>query len=88
MNFELLKDTKTRYFFIELLFVLAFGILILFVLAKVFRIHMTDGDLQIAVLLITVAQFLLVMKFLKKNNIKVTEIIGKPSKKNLYLKFP
>mgnify|MGYP000844606429 FL=1 len=88
MNPELLKDTKTRYFFVELLFVLAFGILILFVLAKVFHIHMTDGDLQIAALLITVAQFLLVMEFLKKNNIKVAEIIGKPSKKKFIFEIP
>lgn len=88
MNFELLKNTKTRCFFIELLFVLAFGILILFVLAKVFHMHMTDGDLQIAMLLTTVAQFLLVMEFLKKNNIKIAEIIGKPFKKRFIFEIP
>lgn len=88
MNYELLKHIKTRCFFIELLSVLALSLLVLIVFAKLFQVQMTDGDIRIAAVAITIAQFLLVLKFLKKNNIKVTEVVGKPSKKKFIFEVP
>lgn len=88
MDFELFKETKTRYLFIKILFTLILGITILLVLSKLYKITITDNYIEIISFMITGIGFLLVLKFMRKNNISINRFVGKPYKKRFIFEFP
>lgn len=88
MNIELFKETKTRYLFIQILSVLILGTIILIGLSKLCKIRITDNYLEIFSLVITLMWFLLTLRFMRKNNISIATLVGKPSKKRFIVEVP
>jgi membrane protease YdiL (CAAX protease family) len=88
MDLELLKETKTRYLFIEILSILILGIMILIVLSKFCKIHITNDYLEIFGLVITLIWFFLTLRFMRRNNISIENFVGKPSKKRFIFEVP
>lgn len=87
MDFQLLKEIKTKGLFMKMFFTLVFGLLIMVAL-KFCKIRITDSFIEIFSLVITLIWFLLVLKFMKKNNISVNNFISKPSRKTFILEVP
>lgn len=88
MNFELLKETKTRYLFIKMLCILTVGIILMIVCSKVLKIHMTDGYIEIISAVITIIWFLIVLKFMRENGISISNFIRRPLKSKFILEVP
>lgn len=88
MNFELLKETKIRYLFIEMLGVLGIGLIILIVCGKIFKLNITDSNIEVYALIITVLWFMLVLKFMKKNDLTIGNFLAKPAGGKFILEVP
>lgn len=88
MDLELFKETKIRYVFIQILSTLILGTIILIALSKFCKIRMTDSYLQVFSLVITLIWFFLVLRFMRKNNISIKGLVGKPSKKRFIFEVP
>lgn len=88
MNFELLKETKTRYLFIKMLCILVLGIILIIVCSKVLKMHITDSYIEIISTVITIIWFLIVLKFIRENGISISSFIRKPLKSKFILEVP
>lgn len=88
MNLELLKETKTRYLFIQILSVLILGIIILAGIYKICKVRITNDYLEIFSLVITLMWFFLTLRFMRKNNISIGNLVGQPSKKRFIFEVP
>jgi uncharacterized protein len=88
MNFELLKETKIRYLLMEMLGVLGISLIILIVCGIIFNLNITDGDVEVYSLIITVLWFMLVLKFMKKNDLTISNFLAKPTHGGYVLEVP
>lgn len=88
MDFELFKETKTRYLFIEILSVLILGIIILIILSKLYKIPITDNYIEVVSFVVTALGFLLVLKFMRRNKISINKLVGKSYKKRFIFEIP
>lgn len=88
MNFELLKETKTRYLFIKMLCILTLGIILMIVCSKVLKMHITDSYIEIISAVITIIWFLIALKFLRENGISISNFIRRPLKSKFILEVP
>lgn len=85
---DLFKEIKTRYLFMQMFLTLFLGVIVLVVYSIVLEKNLTSNDLMVIPVVITSLWFLLALILLKKNNIKISEVIGKPSKKRFIFEVP
>lgn len=88
MNFELFKETKTRYFAIETLSILFLGLVVLILLSKGLKIRITDSYVVITSFAITVIWLLFALSFIRKMGISLKSFVGKPAKKGFIFELP
>lgn len=88
MNFELLKETKIRYLFMEMLGVLGISLIIIIVCGSIFNLNITDSKVEVYSLIITAIWFMLVLKFMKKNDLTIGNFLAKPADGKYVLEVP
>lgn len=86
MEFNLFRDIKTKYLFLKIIAVTLLSVPVL----VFFGTHGANLDKDILELwsfILTLVWFIIVVRFLKKNNIKFSSFVGKPIK-NFILEVP
>lgn len=87
MDFQLFKEIKTKELFIKMVITVVFAILIM-VLSKFCKIAITDNYIELISFVITTVWFLLVVKFIKKNNMHLSSFVKKSSKRGFIFEVP
>lgn len=88
MNFEVFKNTKTRYLFIQMFVVTILSVIILGIFSKVYNVTINDDLNELYALIVTLIWFLLAIRFMKKNKITMKNFIGKMPKKTFIVEIP
>lgn len=88
MNFEVFKNTKTRYLFIQMFVVTILSVIVLGIFSKVYNITINDDLNELYALIVTLIWFLLAIRFMKKNKITMKNFIGKMPKKTFIVEIP
>ncbi|MCG8501545.1 MAG: CPBP family intramembrane metalloprotease [Firmicutes bacterium] len=88
MKFDLLKGIKIRYLFIKMFSISFLGIIILILYAKGFGRTLTSADVEIIAFIIVSLWFLLLLTFLRKYKINISNFIMKPLKKRFIFEVP
>ncbi|PJI09582.1 MULTISPECIES: CPBP family intramembrane glutamic endopeptidase [Clostridium] len=88
MNFEVFKNTKTRYLFIQMFVVTILSLIALVIFSKAYKITINDDLNELYALIVTLIWFLLAIRFIKKNEITIGNFVGKMPKKMFIVEVP
>lgn len=88
MNLDLFKETKTRYLFLKLLSTLILTVVILVILKLTLKQSFKAYYFDFIPAILTLSWLVITISFLNKNNINISEFIGKPSGKSFVFEVP
>lgn len=87
MDFQLFKEIKIKGLFIKMVITLFLGIVIM-ILSKLCKIAITDNYIEVISFAITTVWFLLIVEFIKKNNMHLSSFVKKPSRRGFIFEIP
>lgn len=88
MDLSLFKEIKTRYLFLKMLYIIVAFIALLILYKKVLGGTLRDDNAQFCAGVITLLFFLLILQFIRQNNITLNKLIGKTSSIKFILEIP